>query len=502
MTTPGSMLRKAALTLVLSTAFVPQSALADQASEVAKTPKERARQHFAEGIESYDRGDYEAAIASYQKAFVLVPYPVIAFNIGLAYEKLGKPVEAVATMKKVLADPGTMRPQRIEQARSTLETQGRLVAELQVSCNVEGASLRLNGREIGTLPMQTPLPVAAGKISLMATKDGYQAGYARLTALGGKNVPVSIDLAEAAQRPAQVEIQTTLPGAELYVDGQLVARTPLRGTIPLVAGKAQRLELRREGYVTASETLTLSEGASASVSLQPQPNAEALAMSGGELILRLAQSDASVFVDGKRREIGQSGRVRLPAGLHTVVGDRDGYDSLNLRVEIPVGGSIERTVDLIPTPQTRAALIGDAEFDQGLGWGLTIGGAVFTGVAAGVLGWSIGQRSDAQSTVDAINNAQPPYEFCDGSSAGGDTCIDDRGAAATLVDRHTIISVGAGIGVAGGVAALTTGIIYLATGEDPDQYRLKLDDDVFALRATPSIWAAPGQGAVGFTGRF
>jgi hypothetical protein len=54
------------------------------------------------------------------------------------------------------------------------------------------------------------------------------------------------------------------------------------------------------------------------------------------------------------------------------------------------------------------------------------------------------------------------------------------------------------VGLAGAIA----GIYFLATGKDPDSFRLTIDDDVFALRLSPALEAAPQRGFVGLRGAF
>jgi len=496
------------LALVATGAILPSiPAVAQEDGREAKTPKDQARELFAIGLEQYERGDYHGAIASYEKAFALVKVPVITFNIGLAYEKAGQPVEAVAAMEKVLASPGTLRPERITQARSTLASQKALIAELDVSCNVTGARVRLGDDEVGTIPLSKPIPVAAGKVVVVqATKSGYQAGHARVEPPGGQKVPVVLELQEAKSAPAQVEVYTTLPDGELYVDGKLVAVTPLRSSIPVTPDVQHRIELRRRGYVPAEDVITLSEGARGSVTLQPQEDRNAVLAEGGELVLNLVQPDASVFIDGQRREITEATSLRLPPGAHLITGERKGYDPLNLLVEIPAGGEVDRTLDLIPTPATRAELIGDAQYWGALGWGLTLGGAAFVGTGVGLIAYGVNKKSAGEELQARIDAGEGPYAACgDPSSQTQEEstfCTKEELSAARASDHGKIIAGVAGVGASLGLATMVTGIVFLATAEDPDQYRLKLDDDVFGLSLEPAFEGGPRRGMVGIRGTF
>jgi len=177
--------------------------VAPAAAAQTADPKAQARELYGQGIERYDRGDFEGAAKAYKQAYALVQYPVILFNLALAYESSGKPVDAVSTLEKVLAAPGKLKPERVAKAKQSLDTQRKLVAELDVSCNVEGATIRIDGEEVGSFPLPQPVKVASGRVILQATKDGYAAGYKTVTAPGGGGNTVA-NLAALGARPVAV----------------------------------------------------------------------------------------------------------------------------------------------------------------------------------------------------------------------------------------------------------------------------------------------------------
>lgn len=65
----------------------------------ADTSQDQARKHYEAGRDLYASGDYRAAIREFETANKLVPSPVLDFNIGLAYERLGVLDKALAHYK-------------------------------------------------------------------------------------------------------------------------------------------------------------------------------------------------------------------------------------------------------------------------------------------------------------------------------------------------------------------------------------------------------------------
>lgn len=83
----------AALTVLLA----PLAVSAQPVDTVAQ-----ARQHFQNGKQRFDAGDYRGAIQEFETANELAPAPLLHFNIGLAYERLGEAAPALEHFKLYL----------------------------------------------------------------------------------------------------------------------------------------------------------------------------------------------------------------------------------------------------------------------------------------------------------------------------------------------------------------------------------------------------------------
>lgn len=63
-------------------------------------PIDDAKKAFAEGKAAFERGDYEQALAAYQRANMILPAPNLYYNIGATYERLGRYQEAALAFDK------------------------------------------------------------------------------------------------------------------------------------------------------------------------------------------------------------------------------------------------------------------------------------------------------------------------------------------------------------------------------------------------------------------
>lgn len=93
---------------------------------MAQDVRAEARQHYMEGKSRFGAGDYQGAIQEFETANRLAPSPILHFNIGLAYERLGNKSEALRHYRTYL-DEMPQAPNR-----SAVEGQiQRLEAELR-----------------------------------------------------------------------------------------------------------------------------------------------------------------------------------------------------------------------------------------------------------------------------------------------------------------------------------------------------------------------------------
>src|SRR5262245_63109836 len=90
---------------------------------MAQGPREEARDRFDRGLALFDRGEHRAALAEFTRAYELVPNAVVLYNIGLVHAKLGRPVQAVDALDKVIAEPGALPQSDLAGARRTRDEQ-------------------------------------------------------------------------------------------------------------------------------------------------------------------------------------------------------------------------------------------------------------------------------------------------------------------------------------------------------------------------------------------
>ena len=113
---------------VPSLALSPAPAAAQKKKE-DKEKKKQAKAYVDAGLAAYGGGDYDAAVDFYQRAYDLIPHPVLLFNIAQAHRLAGRTAEALDFYRRYLeADP---KGRDADQARGFVKELEPIVARQQ-----------------------------------------------------------------------------------------------------------------------------------------------------------------------------------------------------------------------------------------------------------------------------------------------------------------------------------------------------------------------------------
>jgi len=162
--------RAVALTVcALSVLFTasPVAIAADTAAD-----KKRATAFLQEGAKLLDSKDYAAALAKFQEAYALVPSPKIQFNVGLAEEGLDRPAEATRAYQAYLQGATNDAASRRADAQSRMKALRSRVTFLQITTDVGGAMVTVDGAEVGRTPLAQPLVLNPGPHHVVVQATG------------------------------------------------------------------------------------------------------------------------------------------------------------------------------------------------------------------------------------------------------------------------------------------------------------------------------------------
>jgi hypothetical protein len=164
------------------------------------------------GVDLRKRGEDEAALREFQRAYDLAPTPRASAQMGLAEQALGRWPDSETHLDKALAareDPW------IAKNRAVLEESLRVVhsrvARLAVSGEPAGAEVRVDGRLLGTLPLRAPMRLLPGPARVEVRSSGYVTASMTVSLAAGEVTPLEIKLEREGAAPAPSSLVVSRP---------------------------------------------------------------------------------------------------------------------------------------------------------------------------------------------------------------------------------------------------------------------------------------------------
>jgi tetratricopeptide (TPR) repeat protein len=459
-------------TFALLTVLAAAAAQLRNVHAQSTSARDEARERFDRGLKLFEEGDSAGALSEFKRAYELVASPVVLYNIGLVYEAMRRPVDAVDALDKVLANPSGLTADQLARATKVRDEQRRRIASVRLVTSAPGAVVDVDGILVGKTPLKSPVRFAGGTHVIAVTLTGFHPFRKEVTIAGGDAEDLAVELVPLEQSLARLEITTHLLDADVIVDGKPSGRTPLAGPIALSPGP-HHVELRRDGYRTAKTDVTLSETATGEATLEPEPDPAALAREGEPVRLVISEDAASLSVDGGPLAAARSEITVLP-GRHVFRIERAGFLAVERTVQVQKGVMSTVRIDMEPSPETRAEHQSRARTRRTWGW-ITVGaGAVITGAGVAYVFANKKAIDEAQTSYDqtVYDSQRGSGRRCDHLAAGTDfaQCDEELNSRYdSLTSQQSLTKIGyitAGIGG----AVLVTGVVVLLTGEDSSRY--------------------------------
>jgi formylglycine-generating enzyme required for sulfatase activity len=205
-------------------------------------------------------------------------------------------------------------------------------AAVTVQSSTAGATLWVDGKEIGALPLTAQL--AAGNRAIEIRAPGYKPWKQSIAVVAGK--PQSVGPVALVPADAQLRVESEPSGASVAVDGRYAGTTPT--ALALSPGREHRITLSRQGYGAASRSVRLERAEERTLRVT-------LASEVGPVTLEVEPRDALLSIDG--RVVGPAnGRHTLPAVPTLLEITREGFQPAQLWVTPKPGFEQTRAVKL------------------------------------------------------------------------------------------------------------------------------------------------------------
>ncbi len=143
-----------------------------------------ARARFKEGVEFFDKGEFERARASFLQAYALKKHPAVLLNLAWSCLKSGHPLEAERYFKQFPADEKDVTDKQRADATDGLAQSRAKLGRIEVVATA-GTEVVVDGERVGLTPLAEPVSVEAGAHTIKAKAADGATEVQSVTVLGG-----------------------------------------------------------------------------------------------------------------------------------------------------------------------------------------------------------------------------------------------------------------------------------------------------------------------------
>jgi hypothetical protein len=329
-----------------------------------------AAERFSQAIRLVNEGDLSGALAEFRRIQSIAPSALVAYNLGLLYAALQRPVQSVQALEQALTLANALKPEHLTRLNSVLLEQRARIGLIALRVNVQEGAVQVDNVEVATLPLTAALEVASGNHVIGVVSEGHAPARKEIAVAGQQREEVTLHLVPIDARLAHIVLHSTLPAAAVFVDGERVGETPLEASVTVLPGE-RVIEVRRSGYVTQRRALTLHQGATAELTLNPTIDHDGLRKEAGVLSVEACETQATVAIDGSVPALLQ-GPIALPVGPHRLRLERGGFAPAERDVTLTLGETTRLKVQFQPSAETRVAYVEHARRRRNWSWA-TIG---------------------------------------------------------------------------------------------------------------------------------
>jgi len=179
-----------------------------------------------QGDKAIDAGDYASAVVAYEKGDRIEHHPIFDFNRARALQGAGRMAEALDVIERFDREAPAELKAKVTAYDGFLAQLRRSVATLVLQGDKRHARVSIKGRDLGTMVPDKAIHCDAGSFVLQVESEGFRTISKRITISAGETQTIDL-IWQRIDDQAKFNVNATVPGAHVWIDGQHVGQTPI-----------------------------------------------------------------------------------------------------------------------------------------------------------------------------------------------------------------------------------------------------------------------------------
>jgi len=192
-----------ALLIALTPCTLAVPAFAQSAADDPTTAMARAR--FKEGVEFYDKGEYDQARASFLQAYALKKHPAVLLNLAWSCVKSGHALEGKKYFEQFLSEGKDITDKQRADANDGLTQARGKLARIEIQAT-SGTDVTIDGEKVGTAPLSDAVVVEAGAHTVKFKGPDGASDTQSVSVLGGQKAVAKFPQSASAAAPVPAPV--------------------------------------------------------------------------------------------------------------------------------------------------------------------------------------------------------------------------------------------------------------------------------------------------------
>ena len=174
--------------------------------------KQEAKKHFESGLALLEAEDYNGAAAEFRISVEMYPTKNGYFNLANCYKALHRycdAIEAIEKLKSVFE--GELDEDWLDEIADFEKKMKSVVAKLEIEVSPDGASVLVDGRDMGESPLSDPLILGPGEHEISVSLKGYETEKRVVELVSGSNETETFEL---KKETSELKTETIEPEKE------------------------------------------------------------------------------------------------------------------------------------------------------------------------------------------------------------------------------------------------------------------------------------------------
>lgn len=159
-----------------------------------------ARARFKEGVEFYDKGEYDQARASFLQAYALKKHPAVLLNLAWSCVKSGHALEGKKYFDQFLAEGKDITDKQRADANDGLTQARGKLGRIEIQAT-SGTDVTVDGEKVGTAPIADAVTVEAGAHTVKFKGPDGSSDTQSVSVLGGQKAVAKFPQSASAPAP-------------------------------------------------------------------------------------------------------------------------------------------------------------------------------------------------------------------------------------------------------------------------------------------------------------